>query len=110
MIVLFVCFTRNVTYMLMTSARTRRQHPSRPGRIRDDTGTSVVVVFFVVVVFLRVCCCDLTCCLSPRAGEQPDLARALPGVLCVQDVATSAQQLLHQEQGDLLQNGLFQVG
>lgn len=94
--------------MLMTSARTRRQQPSRPGRIRDDTGTSVVVFFFffyacVAVIWLAVC-------LAPRAGEQPDLARALSGVLRVQDVVTSAQQLLHQEQGDLLQNGLFQVG
>jgi len=35
-------------------------------------------------------------------GEQPDLARALSGVLRVQDVAASAQQLLHQKQRDLL--------
>lgn len=39
-------------------------------------------------------------CLS--AGEQPHLARALSGVLRLQDVATSAQQLLHQKQRDLL--------
>lgn len=52
--------------------------------------------FLCVCVRVRVCVRDVS------AGEQPDLARALSGVLRVQDVVASAQQLLHQEQRDLL--------
>lgn len=50
--------------------------------------------------------------LSPfsAAGEQPHLARPVPGVLRVPHLAAPAAQLLHQEQGDLLQDGLLQVG
>lgn len=44
------------------------------------------------------------------AGEQPHLARPLPRVLRVPHLAAAAAQLLHQEQGDLLQDGLLQVG
>lgn len=50
--------------------------------------------------------------LSPllAAGEQPHLACPLPRVLRVPHLAAAAAQLLHQEQGDLLQDGLLQVG
>ncbi|XP_046716366.1 LIM/homeobox protein Lhx6 isoform X3 [Silurus meridionalis] len=34
----------------------------------------------------------------------------MSGVLSLQDFTAPTQQLLHQKQGDLLQNGLFQVG
>lgn len=47
---------------------------------------------------------------APSAGQQPHLARALPRVLGVSHVAEAAEQLLHQEQGNLLQDGLLQVG
>ena len=47
---------------------------------------------------------------APSPGQQPHLARALPRVLRVSHVAEAAEQLLHQEQGDLLQDGLLQVG
>nr|XP_012627233.1 LIM/homeobox protein Lhx6 isoform X6 [Microcebus murinus]XP_020145052.1 LIM/homeobox protein Lhx6 isoform X6 [Microcebus murinus] len=41
-------------------------------------------------------------------GQQPHLARAVPRVLRVSHVAEAAEQLLHQEQGNLLQDGLLQ--
>ncbi|XP_006150538.1 LIM/homeobox protein Lhx6 isoform X1 [Tupaia chinensis] len=41
-------------------------------------------------------------------GQQPHLARAMPRVLRVPNVVEAAEQLLHQEQGDLLQDGLLQ--
>ncbi|XP_040387197.1 LIM/homeobox protein Lhx6 isoform X2 [Cygnus olor] len=44
----------------------------------------------------------------PAQGEQPHLARPLPRVLRVPHLAAAAAQLLHQEQGDLLQDGLLQ--
>ncbi|XP_077045465.1 LIM/homeobox protein Lhx6 isoform X1 [Agelaius phoeniceus] len=44
----------------------------------------------------------------PAEGEQPHLARPVPGVLRVPYLAAPATQLLHQEQGDLLQDGLLQ--
>lgn len=47
---------------------------------------------------------------APSPGQQPHLARALPRVLRVSHVAEAAEQLLHQEQGNLLQDGLLQVG
>lgn len=47
---------------------------------------------------------------APSPGQQPHLARAVPRVLRVSHVAEAAEQLLHQEQGDLLQDGLLQVG
>jgi hypothetical protein len=47
---------------------------------------------------------------APSPGQQPHLARAVPGVLRVSHVAEAAEQLLHQEQGNLLQDGLLQVG
>lgn len=47
---------------------------------------------------------------APSPGQQPHLARAVPRVLRVSHVAETAEQLLHQEQGNLLQDGLLQVG
>ena len=47
---------------------------------------------------------------APSPGQQPHLARAVPRVLGVSHVAEAAEQLLHQEQGNLLQDGLLQVG
>lgn len=53
---------------------------------------------------------ELTPVPAPSPGQQPHLARAVPRVLRVSHVAEAAEQLLHQEQGDLLQDGLLQVG
>lgn len=48
--------------------------------------------------------------LRPLTGQQPHLARAVPRMLRVSHVVETAEQLLHQEQGNLLQDGLLQVG
>lgn len=47
---------------------------------------------------------------APSPGQQSHLARAVPRVLRVSHIAEAAEQLLHQEQGNLLQDGLLQVG